>query len=170
MSQKIVLLLYIILPTFMSIGFAQSEVKVQDQKFDKKLQRLLKHDVNEVVPSDVNGESDIVFLDARELKEYETSHIDNAKWIGYKDFELNRVEKIPKDKKIVVYCSVGYRSEKIAEKLEKDGYTNVSNLYGGIFEWKNEGNSVQNKKGQTEDVHTFNKNWSKWLLEGNAVY
>jgi len=33
-----------------------------------------------------------------------------------------------------VYCSLGIRSEVIAKKLKKAGYTNVFNLYGGIFE------------------------------------
>jgi 3-mercaptopyruvate sulfurtransferase SseA len=70
-----------------------------------------------------------------------------------------------------VYCSVGYRSERVGEKLQKLGYQNVYNIYGGIFEWKNEGMQVVNRQNQpTDSVHTYNKNWSKWLLKGVKVY
>ena len=170
MRHNKILLLYITVFAFMNFASAQSEVAVQDQKFDKMLQKLLSHDVREIVPNDIDATSDVILLDAREKKEYDTSHIENAIWIGYDDFNVNRVSKVPKDREIVVYCSVGYRSEKIAEKLEKDGYTNVSNLYGGIFEWVNEGNKVQDVDGETTNVHTFNKDWSKWLFKGKKIY
>jgi len=70
-----------------------------------------------------------------------------------------------------VYCSLGIRSEDIAEKLKKAGYNNVLNLYGGIFEWKNKDFTVYNSEGtQTEKIHTFSKEWSKWLTKGIKVY
>lgn len=165
--KKIVLATFAVF-AFTNFGFSQS--KVQDEKFDKKLERLLSHDVNEVAPKDIGSSDATLFLDSREWEEYETSHLQNALFVGYKNFDLERISTVPKDKKIVVYCSVGYRSEKIAEKLEKAGFENVSNLYGGIFEWVNEGNSVYNADGKTDKVHTFNKNWSKWLLKGKKVY
>jgi len=114
-----------------------------------------------------------IILDAREAKEFETSHIKNAICVGYDFFDLESIsEKIPnKDAKIVVYCSLGIRSEDIAEKLKKAGYNNVLNLYGGIFEWKNKDFTVYNSEGtQTEKIHTFSKEWSKWLTKGIKVY
>jgi len=108
----------------------------------------------------------IVILDAREKKEYEVSHIKGAKFIGYDDFDLDRVKDIDKDSKIYVYCSIGYRSEKIGEKLKADGYDKVYNLYGGIFNWANSGYPLENGKGQpTKAVHGFDKKWSQWLNE-----
>lgn len=147
-----------------------SQKKVSDAKFDRMLDKLLSHSVTEVIPSEIKNENDIVFLDSREKKEYKISHIKNAVWVGYDDFKLNRVKNTPKNKKIVVYCSVGYRSEKIAEKLLNSGYTNVSNLYGGIFEWVHKDKKIYNKKGAANDVHTFNKEWSQWLLKGKTIY
>jgi len=71
----------------------------------------------------------------------------------------------------VVYCSVGVRSEIIAHRIIEKGYTNVYNLYGGIFEWKNNGFQVMDTLGNTtEKVHTYNKEWSKWLTKGEKVY
>ena len=70
-----------------------------------------------------------------------------------------------------MYCSVGYRSEKISEKLIAAGFTDVSNLYGGIFEWVNIGRPVYKASNQkTNRVHTYNKEWSKWLRTGIKVY
>jgi len=104
--------------------------------------------------------NDAILLDSREPKEFKVSHLKGATCVGYDNFKLDSVTKqFPnKDQEIVVYCSLGIRSETIAEKLKEAGYTNVKNLYGGIFEWKN------------KDLHTFNKDWSKWLEKGTKVY
>ena len=115
-----------------------------------------------------------ILLDARETDEFKVSHLKNAIHVGYNNFKLSETtQKLPDDKgtKIVVYCSLGIRSETIAHKLIKEGYTNVYNLYGGIFEWKNANFKVQDTLGNnTEKIHTFNKRWSKWLLKGEKVY
>lgn len=117
--------------------------------------------------------TEVILLDARETEEYNVSHLEDAIHIGYDDFDINSVTKqiIDKSAVIVVYCSLGVRSEDIGEQLKKAGYTNIFNLYGGIFEWKNKGYSVYNSEEKlTEDVHAFSKAWSKWLLKGNKIY
>ena len=117
--------------------------------------------------------NDVILLDAREKKEFTISHLQNALFVGYESFNLKRtIKKLPNKKaKIVVYCSLGVRSEDVAEKLKRAGYTNVLNLYGGIFEWKNNGNKVFNsEEKETEKVHTCTQEWSKWLLKGEKVY
>jgi rhodanese-related sulfurtransferase len=118
--------------------------------------------------------TDAILLDAREEKEFNISHLENAIRVGYDDFKINEtLAKLPKDKnaKIVVYCSIGIRSETVAHKLIQEGYTNVYNLYGGIFEWKNANFKVIDTLGKsTEKIHTFNKSWSKWLKKGEKVY
>ena len=118
-------------------------------------------------------ENEVILLDAREKKEYEISHLKNATFVGYDRFQLKKtIKKLPnKNAKIIVYCSLGVRSEDIAEKLQKAGYTNVRNLYGGIFEWKNNGYTVfDSEEKETEKVHAFDKDWSKWLTKGEKVY
>ena len=117
--------------------------------------------------------TEAIILDAREPKEYETSHIKNAIHIGYNNFNVETVSRIikNKDEQIVVYCSLGIRSENIAKKLKKAGYNNVYNLYGGIFEWKNKDFNVYNSEGtETENIHIFSKKWNQWLTKGVKVY
>ena len=146
-------------------------LQAQDQTFDQMLDNLLSHNVPEVKVSEL-VKDDVLFVDARAYEEFEVSHIKGAKWIGYgSSFTTNCLKGVPKNQKIIVYCTVGYRSEKITEKLIKLGYTNVSNLYGGIFSWKNTGNHVVNMTGNlTQRVHTYNKKWSKWLEIGEKVW
>ena len=113
----------------------------------------------------------VVFLDTRESEEYAVSHLKNAVWVGYNDFNLKRLAGIPKPTPLIVYCSVGYRSEKVGEKLLKAGYTNVHNLYGSIFEWVNQGYPVYKNKDQpTTAVHAYNRTWGIWLQQGKKVY
>jgi len=116
---------------------------------------------------------DLVILDSREMEEFEVSHIPSARYVGYKTFSSEVItSSIPdKDTPIVVYCSLGIRSETISEKLKKVGYTNIQNLYGGIFEWKNKGYPVVDTDGkETENVHAYSKVWGKWLNKGVKVY
>ena len=136
------------------------------------LSTLLDHSVNEISVHEVaDDSSDVLFLDARERKEYEVSHIRGARWVGYDDFKMNRLQGIDSTKKIIVYCSVGYRSEKVGEQLEEAGFRNVSNLYGGIFEWVNQGNEVVNTvDSTTQKVHAYDHLWGIWLTNGKKIY
>jgi rhodanese-related sulfurtransferase len=147
------------------------------QKKQDKLDRTLKKFNHESVPymqvDALHGMHHVLLLDTREKEEYEVSHLQNALWVGDKTFELDSVtSKITdKDTEIVVYCSIGVRSENIGEKLKEAGYSNVKNLYGGIFEWKNQGYPVYGPEGnETEKVHAFSKHWGKLLKKGEKVY
>ena len=114
-----------------------------------------------------------VILDARELIEYNVSHLKDAIFVGYENFQIDSIQNKLQDKSgnIVVYCTLGVRSEDIAEKLKAAGYTNVQNLYGGIIEWKNNDFKVFNSDGkETDNVHVCNEFWSKWLKKGIKVY
>ena len=136
------------------------------------LSTLLSHTVPEVeVATAKETDNKTLFLDARERNEFEVSHIQGARWVGYDDFDMSRLAGVPKDTPLIVYCSVGYRSEKISERLLEVGFTDVANLYGGIFEWKNQDQKVVNMNGQaTERVHAYSRSWGIWLKEGEKVY
>ena len=143
----------------------------------KKFERLLKNNLKGSVPilrvSEIESNVDYVFFDARETKEFQTSHIKGAIPIGFDSFDVQIIEQSypNKTQQIIVYCSIGVRSELVGEKLRAAGYTNVYNLYGGIFEWKNQSNQVVDSIGvPTQKVHTYSKEWSRWLSNGEKIY
>ena len=116
-------------------------------------------------------DDEVVILDAREPREFKVSHIKNAVYVGYDNFNDSILQNIDKNKKVVVYCSVGIRSENIADRLIKAGFKDVHNLYGGIFEWKNAMFPVVNELGEeTEKVHVYSKRWGTYLKHGEKIY
>ncbi len=145
--------------------------QVHDPAYNLLLQSLLSHTVKGIFVNEAAANNSAVFLDAREKKEFDISHLKDAIYVGYDEFTIASVKNISKVKPIVVYCSVGYRSEKISEKLLEDGFTNISNLYGGIFEWVNEGHIVYDLADYpTDRVHAYNSLWGIWLKQGEKVY
>lgn len=155
------------------LGFAQPGAQqpfCQDKDFHEEVTSLIEFSVPVMdVDQFKEIQEDVVILDAREQKEYDVSHIEGAKCVGFDHFDPSALEGIDKDEQIVIYCSVGYRSEKIGEKLKAMGYSNVFNLYGSIFEWVNRGNEVIDAEGQgTKKVHTYNLLWSKWVNSETA--
>lgn len=156
--------------SFIGFGLTSFSQSVDSLAYDNMLLDLLSHTVKEVTVDQCSTDASVVFVDSREKPEYEVSHIKGALWVGYDDFDASRMAKVPKDAMVVVYCSVGYRSEKIAEKLRALGYTNVSNLYGGIFEWVNTGHAVFQGDNPTKNVHAYDKDWGQWLTRGKKVY
>jgi rhodanese-related sulfurtransferase len=158
--------LLIIFITFFSFGFSQKTIPEVLKKYNKLT-------VPYITVSELKSKKYATILDSREEKEFDVSHIKNAKWVGYDKFDGKKVAANFKNQNdtIIVYCSIGIRSENIGVKLKKLGYKNVFNLYGGIFEWKNQGNEVvDNDNKMTEKVHAFSKEWSKFLLKGKKIY
>jgi rhodanese-related sulfurtransferase len=146
--------------------------QVQSEAYNLMLKTLLSHAVPELSVDQLAAiKKDVILLDARAENEFRVSHIENARFIG-EDLTANQNwMNIPRHKKIVVYCSVGYRSEKLAEKLKEAGFTDVSNLYGGIFEWVNQGYQVVDMKGAfTPRIHAYSRTWGVWLNKGTKVY
>ncbi len=157
--QKVLILFFTL---FINLGLQAQGYK--HKQFSKMVENLLSHTVNEVYAKDISYNSLVIYLDARELNEYKTSKIKNAQWVGYNDFDLTRVESLDKNQQIIVYCSVGYRSEKITEKLNANGFSNVTNMAGGLFEWVNYNNPIFDSTNiTTKKIHAYNQEWGKWL-------
>lgn len=140
---------------------------------DHTLKLMNRESVPYIHSEDLNTTDGPILLDARDISEFEVSHLKNAIWVGDMAFDPAEVQEKLTDKSqpIVVYCSIGVRSEDIGEKLMELGYTDVKNLYGGIFEWKNKNGSVYNSKGvETDSVHAYNRLWGRLLKNGTKVY
>ncbi len=137
------------------------------------LKQFNSNSVPYITVNDLYNKKDVLIFDTREEVEYKVSHLKNAQFVGCNKFDSKKIKQNYQnpDVTIVVYCSLGVRSEKVGEKLLKMGYKNVFNLYGGIFEWKNQNQPVyDSNNNETEKVHGFSKEWSVYLLKGNKVF
>lgn len=141
----------------------------EEAAFEQKLEQLLNFTVPTIGIHTLKkwmDEEELLLVDTRSREEYEISHIPGAKLVPYKVFNQSVFEEIDRNKRIVVYCSVGYRSEKLGEKLQEAGFSKVFNVYGSIFEWVNAGYPIENMYGEpTQRLHTYNRNWSKWVKD-----
>ena len=159
------IILLILLSAFTVSGQINNEFQEYLNDLDKKF------DVPNIV-ADSLIQDQYLILDSREKEEYQISHIKNAVWIGYNDFNISILDSVHHDKEIIVYCSVGYRSSKIAIELHDNGFKNVYNLYGGIFNWANEGRELISDQNKTFDLHAYNSHWSRFItnVEINKIY
>lgn len=76
----------------------------------------------------------IQFIDVRTPGEYKANHDPQFKSIPL--FELpKKVDKLDKNKEIVVICQSGMRSAKAAKMLKKQGFEKINNVKGGMSAW-----------------------------------
>src|SRR3990167_5062871 len=66
-------------------------------------------------------------------------------FIPYDEIEKN-LDKLPKNKKIILYCRSGRMSQEAADKLIKLGYRKVYNLTGGMHNWQSIGLLIETKR------------------------
>lgn len=92
--------------------------------------------------TDVNAQ----IIDVRTPEEYQEGYIKSAININVngEDF-IAKASKLDKSKPVYVYCKLGGRSAKAADKLAEEGFTKVYDLKGGITQW-------------TEDKQTLTQN------------
>ena len=148
-------------------GMAQ---EVKSKAYAVMLNGLLDRQGPELGVTALRQRPELLRLDARSAEEYAVSHLRAARRVGFKDFDPARVLDLPRDTPVVVYCSVGYRSEKIAARLREMGFKEVYNLYGGLFEWVNQGQPVYRQGQPTRQVHGYSWTWGLWLNRGEKVY
>ena len=111
-----------------------------------------------------------LLLDARTPAEFRVSHLAGARFVNFDSVRTAQFAGLDRDRPVVVYCSVGLRSERLGERLHALGFRHVRNLYGGLFEWVNEGHPVVNATGATTNVHPYSAFWGSWLRRGQKVY
>jgi rhodanese-related sulfurtransferase/glyoxylase-like metal-dependent hydrolase (beta-lactamase superfamily II) len=82
-------------------------------------------------------------LDVRKDGERQIGHIPGSEYITLSALESRLGEIDPDGRPIVVHCAGGYRSAMAASILMKHGFTNVSDLRGGIGAWERAGLAVE---------------------------
>lgn len=83
-----------------------------------------------------DNKADHQLIDVRELHELDICQI-GAEHIPMGDV-MDNLDKVSRDKQVIIHCRSGARSGAICQALETQGYKNVYNLKGGIIAWANE--------------------------------
>ena len=89
----------------------------------------------------VESNSPHLLVDVRTPQEFSTGHIEGAVNIPVQSL-AQRMNEIPQDQPVVLYCRSGNRSSKAAKILASAGYDQVYDL-GGIINWQSQGLPVQ---------------------------
>lgn len=76
-----------------------------------------------------------VLLDVREPWEYAIAALPNALHLPFATV-FHQLERIPRDRPVVVICHHGVRSWHVACILEQNGFDDVINLSGGIEDYR----------------------------------
>jgi len=86
--------------------------------------------------SRLNNKEDLLVLDVRTPEEYvQDGHVPGSVLIPLPELAV-RMNEVPKDKPVACFCRSGNRSQVACDMLRQQGYTNVTNVLGGIGAWR----------------------------------
>lgn len=111
-----------------------------------------------------------LLLDVRTPAEFAVSHLSGAHRIDPEARAFPALDSLAPGTPIVTYCSVGWRSAAVAERLRAAGFTNVSNLEGSIFAWANAGHPVVREGRPVRQVHPYDAVWGRLLRRDLHAY
>lgn len=118
--------------------------------------------VDELAARLASGERPLL-LDVRAEREYAVSHLPGARRAETLEAAQAMLAGEPRDREVIVYCSIGYRSGHLAEALRGAGWSDVRNLEGSIFEWANTGHPVWRGAEPVREVHPYDAEWGRLL-------
>jgi len=84
---------------------------------------------------------EVFLLDVRTPGEFREVRLDGARLIPIDQLQ-RRMQEVPKDRPVLVYCAVGSRSSQVVGYMARIGFPEVYNLYGGIYAWSKKGYPV----------------------------
>ncbi len=117
-----------------------------------------------------SGASAPIVLDVRTAEEYEVSHLPGALRVDPEGELPDFLLSLDHDSSVVAYCSVGYRSSRLVERLRNEGFTDAKNLEGSIFEWANKGYPLERDGAPVREVHPFDAEWGRLLEPSLHAY
>ena len=112
----------------------------------------------------------LVLLDVREPDEFAVSHLQGAVRVTSPDRAAALLSDVPEGATVVAYCSVGYRSARLAAALRDRGLGVVHNLGGSIFRWANEDRPLFRGDTPVRRVHPFDETWATLLEPDRRAY
>jgi len=125
-------------------------------------------DVEDIDPRDamkLMQEGNAVWVDVREDKEQKVSMLPGA--ITEEEL-LKNIEKY-RDRILIGYCTISYRSGKLAQRLKGMGLS-MLNLRGGLLAWVYDGGKVYDRNGETRRIHVYGRKWNLGPKDYEAVW
>lgn len=117
------------------MGYIPSDVAAMD----------LPLETNEVISIEefktLMDKKDVQVVDVRGIAEFNTAHVKGATNV-FVGTLLENLDKLDKNKQVVIHCQSGDRATIATSLLAKNGFKNVKNYSGGMGEWVNKGNPV----------------------------
>ena len=111
--------------------------------FTEPFQDVDSADFQELVQS-----GDGILLDVRTPEEFAAGHLEGATLIDVtKPDCISKINLLPKEQPIYIYCRVGSRSAAAADYMAKIGFTKLYNLQDGITDWHQRGLPVEQGDG-----------------------
>ncbi|TAF04272.1 MAG: DUF2892 domain-containing protein [Nostocales cyanobacterium] len=98
--------------------------------------------LNAATVKELRETEQIQLIDVREPSEYAAEHIPGSQLLPLSKFQPEQISLIP-GKQLVIYCQAGNRSNQAAQKLIQSGFTEFSQLQGGLTAWKQSGYPTQ---------------------------
>ncbi len=113
-------------------------------------------DVDPRLAMDLAKRPRVLFVDVRPPEERRVSVIPGA--VAKEQF-LGNPERYKEDI-IIGYCTISYRSGKLAQALMNEKGITMYNLRGGLLAWAHDGGKVVNQKGETRRIHVYGRKWN----------
>jgi len=148
-----------------AVSEAEKRAKIETMYRDYKKDFADVADIAPAAAMELLKNSPVVFVDVRAEKEQEVSMLPGA--IIEQEF-LDHPERY-RDKVIIGYCTISYRSGKLAEKLRTQGVV-MLNLRGGILAWVHDGGKVYDRNGETRRIHVYGRKWDLGPKDYEAVW
>jgi rhodanese-related sulfurtransferase len=80
---------------------------------------------------------ELSILDIRPQIDFEIEHIPGAHNLDYDGHRFQeKVDKLDKTKKYIIYCKSGVRGEYFMGKMRESGFFEAYNILGGFMAWK----------------------------------
>jgi len=113
-------------------------------------------DVEPRLAMDLASRPAVLFVDVRPSEERSVSMIPGA---VPEELFLANIESY-RNHIIIGYCTISYRSGKLAQELKTRQGVTIYNLRGGLLAWVHDGGKVVDQKGETKRIHVYGRKWN----------
>jgi len=86
----------------------------------------------------IQQRQDLLVVDVRTPQELKEGRIEGSVLVDFWDI-MQRKHQLPRNRPLLLVCAVGGRSYAAMQVLSQQGYPEIYNLKGGIYDWKKAG-------------------------------